>query len=139
MLVDTLGTWTTASVAEYLADLGIKVVLMVPTGAPAWTISMYSVYALTKRLRDKKVQVLGQHRPESFVDGRFLARDLSTDDVKDIGNVDSVVAPTTGQPNDDLAHRLRQNTARIHVIGDAMSPRTALEAIFEGDETARLL
>ena len=139
VLVDTLGTWTTASVAEYLADLGIKVVLMVPTGAPAWTISMYSVYALTKRLRDKKVQVLGQHRPESFVDGRFLARDLSTDDVKDIGNVDSVVAPTTGQPNDDLAHRLRQNTARIHVIGDAMSPRTALEAIFEGDETARLL
>lgn len=139
VLVDTLGTWTTASVAEYIADLGKQVVLMVPTGVPAWTISMYSVYALTKRLRDKRVQVLGQHRPESFVDGRFLARDLSTDEVRDIGKVDSVVAPTTGQPNDELAHRLRQNTARLHVIGDAMSPRTALEAIFEGDELARSL
>ncbi len=136
VLVDSLGTWTTASVAEYLADLGKRVILLVPTGAPAWTINMYSVFALTKRLREKKVRVIAQHAPESFVDGRFVARDLSTGDLHEIGEVDSVIAPTTGQPNDELSKHLGQDAGRLHVIGDAMSPRTALEAIFEGHQTA---
>jgi dimethylglycine catabolism A len=139
VLVDTLGTWTTASVAEYLADLGKDVVLMVPTGAPAWTISMYSVFALTRRLKEKRVKILGHRMPESFLNGRLVARDISTGDTEDIGAFDSVIAPTTGQPNDELALALRGNAAELHVIGDAMSPRTALEAIFEGHEIGRAL
>ena len=73
------------------------------------------------------------------MDGRVVARDLSTGDTEDIGVFDSVIAPTTGQPNDELALALRGNAAQLHVIGDAMSPRTALEAIFEGHEAGRVL
>ncbi len=138
-LVDTLGTWTTASVAEYLAGLGKTVVLIVPTGAPAWTIGMYGGFALKRRLKEKGVQILGLHTPESFVAGQLVVRDLSTDDVKEIGAFDAVIAPTSGRPNDDLSHTLRGNAAHLHIVGDAMSPRTALEAIYEGHEAARAL
>ena len=139
VLVDTLGTWTTASVAEYLADLGKDVVLMVPTGTPAWTISMYSAFALFRRLKEKGVKMLGHRTPESFLDRRVVARDLSTGGTEDIGMFDAVIAPTSGQPNDELVRELRGNAAQLHVVGDAMSPRTALEAIFEGHEVARAL
>jgi 2,4-dienoyl-CoA reductase-like NADH-dependent reductase (Old Yellow Enzyme family)/thioredoxin reductase len=139
VLVDTLGTWTTASVAEYLADLGKDVVLMVPTGTPAWTISMYSAFALSRRLKEKGVKMLGHRTPDSFLDGCVVARDLSTGDTEDIGMFDAVIAPTPGQPNDELVRELGGNAAQLHVIGDAMSPRTALEAIFEGHEVARAL
>jgi thioredoxin reductase len=138
-LVDTLGTWTTASVAEYLAGLGKRVTLLVPTGAPAWTIGMYGGFALKRRLKEKGVRTLGLHAPESFLDGQLVVRDLSTDEVKDLGAFDTVIAPTSGQPNDDLAPLLRGNAARLHIVGDAMSPRTALEAIYEGHEAARAL
>jgi dimethylglycine catabolism A len=138
-LVDTLGTWTTASVAEYLAGVGKEVVLIVPTGAPAWTIGMYGGFALKRRLKEKGVQTLGLHTPESYVDGQLVVRDLSTDDVRGIGAFGAVIAPTSGQPNDDLAPALRGNAARLHIVGDAMSPRTALEAIYEGHEAGRAL
>lgn len=138
-LVDTLGTWTTASVAEYLAGLGKRVTLLVPTGAPAWTIGMYGGFALKRRLKEKGVRTLGLHAPESFLDGQLVARDLSIDEVVDLGAFDAVIAPTSGQPNDALAPMLRGNAARLHIVGDAMSPRTALEAIYEGHEAARAL
>ena len=50
LLVDSLGTWAVAAVAEYLADLGRQVTIAVPTGVPAWTVSAYSSYALRQRL-----------------------------------------------------------------------------------------
>ena len=102
------------------------------------TLSLSS-FAIFRRLKEKGVKILGHRTPDSFLDGRMVARDLSTGDTEDIGMFDEVIAPTPGQPNDELVLQLRGNAAQLHVIGDAMSPRTALEAIFEGHEVARAL
>ena len=40
---------------------------------------------------------------------------------------------------DDLSDRLRDRGVELHIIGDAASPRTAEEAVFEGLEAATLL
>ena len=61
------------------------------------------------------------------------------------GIVDAIVAPTHGVPNDGLVAALRKTAARsnrpidIRVVGDCASPRSAVEAVFEGHEAGRAL
>jgi hypothetical protein len=54
---------------------------------------------------------------------------------------DAIVAPTHGVPNDDLVDALRriEGAPEIRVVGDCASPRSALEAVFEGHEAGRAL
>ena len=47
LMVDHLGTWAVVSVAEFLADIGKQVSLIVPTGIAGWKISIYSSFALS--------------------------------------------------------------------------------------------
>jgi hypothetical protein len=52
------------------------------------------------------------------------------------------VAPLPGRPRDGLARAvagLGNGGAEARLIGDCQSPRTALEAVFEGHEAARAL
>jgi len=51
--------------------------------------------------------------------------------------VDAVVLATGVQPADALARELDGKVAEVYVIGDAKTPRLALEAIAEGAEVAR--
>ena len=47
-------------------------------------------------------------------------------------DVDTVVAVYPGEPNDRLATASRQIGIPTYLIGDALAPRTAEEAVFEG-------
>ncbi len=133
-LVDSLGTWSVVSVAEWLADLGHRVTLVAPTGAPGWTISMYSAFALRQRLRDKGVRVIPGQALANFSGGVVHLTDLSLGTPGATFAADSVIAP--------LAARLQtllQTGGTMIAVGDCQSARTALEAVFEGHEAARSL
>ena len=137
LLVDHLGNWSVVSVAEYLAGLGLRVTLLAPSGTPGWTISMYSWYALRDRLRAEGVRVLGQHLLVDHAGGRAVIRDLSVGDADREVSANSVIAPLPGKPRDGLlAGGVWEGMRRIGV-GDCLAPRTALEAVFEGQEAAR--
>ena len=136
-LIDRLGTWTTSSVAEYLADIGKSVTLVVPTGVPAWTISMYSVFALRHRLAEKGVDIQGLKRPVSYVRKLLTLESLALAKPPESYEFDSVIAPTIGKPNDSLYEEIKQRVSMIRLVGDAAAPRTALEAIFEGYSAAK--
>ncbi len=136
-LVDMLGTWSVVSVAEWLADLGKSVTLVSPVGAPGWTISMYSGFAMRKRLYDKRVRVIQGHALADFKDGMVQLTDLSlgTDGEQLVAN--SVIAPLAAQPRTPKDTATGRERPRTFTIGDCQSPRTALEAVFEGHEAAR--
>jgi hypothetical protein len=51
-------------------------------------------------------------------------------------DVDTVVAVYPGTPNDALADDCRRMCIPVHLIGDALAPRTAEEAVFEGLKAA---
>jgi hypothetical protein len=51
--------------------------------------------------------------------------------------VDAVVLATGARPTDALARDLAGKIAEVYVIGDAKTPRLALEAIAEGAEVGR--
>lgn len=141
VLTDTLGTWSVVSVAEHLADLGRAVTLVAPTGAPGWTISMYSSFALRKRLKDKRVRIVAGQALADFDGGTAYLTDLSLDAPGEAVPADAVIAPLAALPRaPDPAWLAGANAPPWTVtIGDAQAARTALEAIFEGHEAARAL
>ena len=136
VLVDHLGTWSVASVAEYLADLGKKVWIVVPTGVVGWKISIYSSFALKHRLKSKNIQILAGHSLATYNNGLATFDDLSIEGETRSFYVDSVVAPVAGLPN---APPEMAFNGSLFNVGDSVSARTALEAVFEGHETALFL
>ena len=52
-------------------------------------------------------------------------------------NVDTVVVAAGAVPNTSLLNELRELVPSVIVIGDARSPRSALEAVAEGSRAAR--
>ncbi len=145
VMLDALGTWAVSGMAEYLADLGKQVTLIVPTGTPAWTVSVYSSYALRHRLREKKVRIIGTHAIRSWDGEKVQLTDLSLGEAGPELVADSVIAPLHGHADDRLTSELIawRNEANapvdIRSAGDCQSPRTALEAVFEGQEAGRLV
>ena len=136
LLVDHLGTWAVVSVAEYLADLGKQVWIVVPTGVVGWKISVYSSFALKHRLKKKNIQIVAGHSLSSFENGLAILGDLSIAGEARSLQVDSVIAPVAGVP-----HAPPETVADTSIfnVGDSVSARTALEAVFEGHETALFL
>ena len=135
LVVDHLGGWSVVCVAEHLADLGKRVRLLAPSGTPGWTISMYSAFALRHRLRETKVRIIGHHALVDYADGTATLRDLSCDTESAVP-ASAVIAPLAGQPR-DTQHAGAGNPATRIAVGDCLSARTALEAVFEGHEAAR--
>ena len=138
LLEDRLGTWAVVSVAEWLAGRGHRVTLLAPTGAPGWTISVYSSFAMRQRLKDKGVRIRGLASVTGFDGGTATIVDLSTGKPETLEGVDSIVAPIHGEPRNALAGAIGgafgNRTVLVRAIGDAEAPRSALEAVFEGHE-----
>ena len=145
LLVDNLGTWSVLSVAEWLADRGHEVILLAPTGTPGWTIPIYSSFALRHRLKQKSVRIMGLHTVLAFESGTATVVDLSSDTRQEIADVGSVIAPVHGRPRSGLIQDLRkaaterQIATTFNAVGDAQAARTALEAVFEGQQSGRLV
>jgi 2,4-dienoyl-CoA reductase-like NADH-dependent reductase (Old Yellow Enzyme family) len=141
-VLDTVGSWAMAGVLEYLADLGKRVTVFAPGGVPGWNVNIYSGFAWRKRLRDKRVAIEGHRTIHSFRDGQCEILDVATGESCGTRAFDSVIAPDHGRPNlpfgrADLLDPARNAPLAFVAIGDCLSPRTALEAVFEGQEIAR--
>ncbi|MBU6378260.1 MAG: FAD-dependent oxidoreductase [Gammaproteobacteria bacterium] len=135
-IVDVLGHWAVAATAEHLARAGHAVTLISPSGPPGWLINIYSSFAWRHRLRERKVAIRAQQSVLAFVDGRTTLLDGATGERTVTDAFDTIIAPTHGVPNDDLMTTLTGRCGTLVAIGDAQSPRTALEAVFEGHEAA---
>ncbi len=139
---DTLGSWAIAGLVEWLADSGRHVTLIVPSGTPGWQVNIYSGFAWRQRLRERSVRILPLKSVTGFADGVLTVQDLSSGAIEPIPRIDTLVAPTHSLPDDSLLNALQQatagrNTPQIMAIGDCVSARSALEAVFEGHQAGR--
>jgi len=145
VVLDVLGSWAVAGFIEWLAGLDRGVTVVAPSGTPGWQVNIYSAYAWRTRLRDKGVRIIGHHSIDSFDGARVTLRDLSTGEIGETITAGAVIAPAHGAPRDRLHAELRtlfaaRNQApTLRLVGDCASPRSALEAVFEGHEAARNL
>lgn len=136
-VVDTLGSWAIGAVVEHLARIGKAVTVLCPTGTPGWQITPYSYFAWRQRLKDRGVRLVGLVGVHGHEPGRTTLVDAGGQ--QSVAAFDSVIAPAHGRPRDALAAELRARGIHPRLVGDCQSPRTALEAVFEGHQAARAL
>ena len=131
---DTIGEWSTLAAIEHFAELGKSVTVFCPVPAFSWRTTIYSTFANARRLRERNVRIALMRRVLAFSNGGLRIEDTSTGEVELLQGFDSVVAVQYNRADDGLYSALRAQGQRVHLIGDALAPRTALEAVYEGHE-----
>jgi heterodisulfide reductase subunit A-like polyferredoxin len=132
VIVDEQGTWIAASIAEQLANNGFKIHVVSPTASLFSQITTYSKLALIPRLKSLGVSMY--LASEITVEGKScVITNTLNGEQSEVAKVLTVIDCGPRLANDDLYQQASiAESGRIHVIGDALSPRTVAEATFEG-------
>lgn len=142
---DVTGEWTALSVIEHLADLGKQISVFTPMAAFAWRTTIYSTLSNRKRLREKGVRLILLRQILDFDANTLTMEDVSTGEKLTQTGFDSVVGAQYGKAQHELEHGIKALAksggalATLHIAGDCVSPRTAIEAVYEGHSVARSL
>ena len=132
IVYDWAGDWVGAGIAEKLAAEGVHVRLAVNAHCAAANIQTYIRFETVARLHKLGVEVHPWLRLYGG-DGRtaYFVHTPSRQAVV-MEDVDTIVLNTPNIQEDGLLVTLEQLGIEHHIIGDALTPRTAEEAVYEG-------
>ncbi len=134
---DTTGDWAALSFIEHVADLGRRVTVFTPVAGFAWRTTIYSTTSTRKRLREKGVAIRTLRAVTGFAAPVLTVEDVSTGEVESLSGFDSLVGCQHNLIANPLEAPLRAMGLAPVLAGDCLSPRTALEAVFEGHRAGR--
>ena len=132
VVYDWMANWIGVGVAEKLAAEGAYVRLAVNGPCAAFSIQNYTRDAAISRLFKLGVETIPFMRLFGIEDRTVYFVHTPSQEILILEDVDTVVAVYPGEPNDRLATASRQIGIPTYLIGDALAPRTAEEAVFEG-------
>ena len=132
VVYDWMGDWIGSGIAEKLAAEGAHVRLAVNHHCAAASIQTYIRFEIVARLHKLGVEVHPWLRLYGG-DGRtaYFIHTPSREAVV-MEDVDTIVLSTPNLQDDGLDRVLEDLGIEHHLIGDALSPRTAEEAVYEG-------
>jgi len=121
--------------ADYAAERGARQITVVEMlRNVAYEMVPWSKEFLLERLDARGGRILTSAKVKEILeDGVVFTRDGQDESIR---GVDRVVLALGARPVSDLAEALKDRAVEVHVIGDARSPRRAIEAIHEGFEVA---
>jgi 2,4-dienoyl-CoA reductase-like NADH-dependent reductase (Old Yellow Enzyme family)/thioredoxin reductase len=132
VVIDWRADWIGIGIAEQLARSGRSVRLTVSGIAAGETLPLYVRDDSAATLHKLGVKVLTYMRLYgSDADSVYLQHVASGEAVV-IDEVDTLVLCTGHIPVDDLSDAIQDLDLEVRIIGDAASPRTAEEAVYEG-------
>jgi dimethylglycine catabolism A len=135
VVVDEDGTWAGAGTALHLAEHGATVQLVSPVAGLAWNVTVYVRLSLNALLGRAGVQVRPLRKVAVEGSGRVELIDVLTGLREPLAGVTGLVHVGPRVAVSDLEAELLAAGAEVDVVvaGDAYAPRTALEAVFEGE------
>jgi 2,4-dienoyl-CoA reductase-like NADH-dependent reductase (Old Yellow Enzyme family) len=126
VIVDEEGSWTALALAEHLLAAGAQVALLCAQPAFAWRVPVYSKPAHLERMRGPRFTVRLLTEAIGRDQDAVVCRDVISSEEWTLPDVDTVTVVRPPTPRPPIV------ADRVHVVGDAYAPRTALEAAFEG-------
>ncbi|MDP2951799.1 MAG: FAD-dependent oxidoreductase, partial [Chloroflexota bacterium] len=123
--------------AHFLAAQGKRVTVV--EMLPHWGADMGRIarWYLRQRLEELGVDLVRSTRVEEIKGRRVkVARE---GEEETMGDFDTVALAMGARPRRELASELKGQVPELHVIGDALKPRRALEAIADGARVGRLI
>ena len=121
--------------AHFLADKGKKVTVLEATGYLGRDMGAIASFYLRRMLKGAGVNIFRFAEVKKVEDDEILM--LREGKEEKLVNLDAVIVALGAKSNNSIAIEIARIVPEIHVIGDALKPRKALEAIAEGFETGR--
>ncbi len=132
VVVDWRADWIGIGIAERLAQSGRRVRLAVSGIAVGESLPFYVRDASVASLHKLGVSVLPYMRLYGSDSDTVYLQHVTSGEAVVIESVDTLVLCTGHQSVTDLADSLDELSLDVRIVGDAASPRTAEEAVFEG-------
>lgn len=163
VVLDGEGHFMTFGLAEYMADRGLEVTIVTDKAEAAGYANFTGEMPNVKRvMHEKGIRTIVDHWVSSYrgaeLELHYVYRDGSTLEELAPGvwgrrpgqdsmriPCDSLIVATSRQPNDALFHDLKAASSRweeagirgVYRVGDAVHPRQAMDAVFDGHRLAR--
>ena len=134
---DETGDWGALGLVEHLAETGAKVTLVTPSAGMMWRTTIYSNTLTFSRWREKRIRVRTLRKPLAFANGALTLEDASCGEIETLAGIDAIVACVPPVVHNPFEQALAAAGIEVRLIGDALAPRNALEAVFEGHRAAR--
>ena len=134
VVLDEDGHWAGAGLAEHLGVRGHVVDYLTPGAGFAWNVTLYSRTALQRRVGDLGVKVRPFRVPVRMDGSTLWVRDVINGDEEPIESVDTIIysGPRVAEASLAIDLLAAGDVDEVWQVGDAFSPRTALEATYEG-------
>lgn len=129
---DWRADWIGIGMAEKLATAGAHVRLAVNGVCPGMSIQNYVRDAGIARLHEAGVEVIPFMRLYGAEDRTVYLLHTASQNAVVLEDVDTLVVVPPNQPNAEHEAWLAASSNGYRVIGDALAPRTAEEAVYEG-------
>ncbi len=136
VIYDWLADWIGVGIAEKLARDGAHVRLAVNGVAAAINIQNYIRDEKNAILHTLGVEVLPYMRLYGATAGTAYFLHTAAQSPVVLDGVDTIVLACPNTPNDELLPVAQRLGIAAHLIGDALAPRTAEEAVYEGLKVA---
>jgi hypothetical protein len=136
VVIDWRADWIGIGIAEHLAQHGRTVRLAVTGIAAGESLPLYVRDHSAAGLHKLGVTVLTYMRLFGTDADSVYLQHVSSGEAVVLDKVDTLVLCTGHTPVDELSDVLEELDVECHVIGDAASPRTAEEAVYEGLKVA---
>jgi 2,4-dienoyl-CoA reductase-like NADH-dependent reductase (Old Yellow Enzyme family) len=136
VVIDWRADWIGIGIAEQLAQSGRSVRLAVSGTGAGESLPLYVRDDAAGSLHKLGVKVLPYMRLFGSDSDSVYLQHICSGEAVVIDKVDTLVLCTGHMPVDELADSIEDLDIDMHIIGDAASPRTAEEAIYEGLKVA---
>jgi hypothetical protein len=126
--------------AEFLADQGKDVTLVMPVPVRLTTPNSYDVDLITRAVQTMNIKTKGVKRVhdnevKAVRPGKVDLRDAFTEQLQEI-EADTLVLSYWRKADTALYDQLKGRVKEIHRIGDALAPRRLINAIHDGYKVA---
>jgi len=125
--------------ASFLLGRAERITIVEMLGQFAPQMGAVARWYLLQRLHRAGVQMIKNHRVREIREGEVLIEDSVEGGFRRLSGYDTIIYASGSLPRDELRSELQRQGHRFLVIGDALKPRKALEAIYEGTKLVELL
>ena len=123
--------------ADFLSSQGKKVQVVEMENRFARDMGKVAWFGLRRRLTEKKVELLKSCKVTEIFDHKVEV--LEGRQKKTLNGFHTVVLAVGSQPRNTLADEIKKRIDEVYLVGDALKPRKALEAIHEGAVVGRMI
>ncbi len=127
------------SVADFLADRGVKVELLTPAIFAGSHLEEGTLEIIYYRLLSKGVVITVLTDVKAIKRNTVTAFNVLTNTHRQIDGVDTVIVATNGKADNALYHSLKGEVKELHIAGQCLAPRTLRDSIWDGARVGRTL